>query len=150
VTVNPVEIELIENGDYYIKLNHDALEDIEVSLSRVPEDKRGGVARALFFASALYCMAGSVNYMLKARKVLVKDINGSVSVRMGKDERGRDLIESMTLNIGVDIPDENKSELDRCIKYLEDGCLITRGLKESKSRTISRESLNKIQRLSNP
>jgi uncharacterized OsmC-like protein len=142
VTVNPVEIELLENGDYYIKLNHDALEDIEVSLSRVPEDKRGGVARAFFSASALYCMAGSVNYMLRARNVQVKDIDGSVSIKMGKDGKGRDLVESMILNIDVDVPDENVPELDRCIKYLEDGCLITRGLKKGIVVT------NNIQRMS--
>ena len=130
MTEYPVEIRLTENGDYYIKLSHDALEDIEVSLSQVPEDRRGGVARALLSASALYCMAGSINYILKARKVPVKDITGAASIRMGKNEKGQDVVESITLDVDVDIPDANKPELERCIKYLEDGCLITRGLKK--------------------
>ena len=130
MTEYPVEIRLTENGDYYIKLSHDALEDIEVSLSRVPEDRRGGVARALLSASALYCMTGSINYILKARKVPVKDIVGAASIEMGKNEKGQDVVESITLDVDVDIPDANEPELERCIKYLEDGCLVTRGLKK--------------------
>ena len=130
MTKKPVNINLLENGDYSIKLNHDALEDILVSLSKVPEDKRGGVARALFTASALYCVAGSINYMLRARNVPVKEVNGTASIKMGKNEKKQDLVESMILNIDVDIPEDNRPELDRCIKYLEDGCLITRGLKK--------------------
>ena len=127
---NPVELSLLDNGDYFIRLNHEALEDVLVSLSKVPEEKRGGVARALFTASALYCMAGSVNYMLRARKVAIKDIKGTASIKMGKNEKNQDLVESMTLNIDVDIPENNRPELDRCIKYFENGCLITRGLKK--------------------
>jgi uncharacterized OsmC-like protein len=137
MTLNPVEVNLLENGDYNIELNHEALENIQVSLSTVPQDKRGGVARALFSASALYCMAGSVNYLLSARKVQVKDIKGSVSVQMGKNDKGRDLVEALTLDIDVDIPDENSPELERCIKYLKEGCLITRGLKKGIDVTIN-------------
>ena len=68
--------------------------------------------------------------MLKARKVEVRGIKGSASVNMGKDEKNRDLVESITLNIDVDIPEEDMPVLERCIKYLEDGCLVTRGLKK--------------------
>jgi len=48
-----VEIELLENGDYHIKFNHQLLADIDVQLSKVPEEKRGGVARALLSACSL-------------------------------------------------------------------------------------------------
>ena len=75
-------------------------------------------------------MAGSVNYILRANKVQVRDIKGSASIQMGKNEKGRDLVESMSLDIEVDIPEENKPELDKCVKFLEDGCLVTRGLKK--------------------
>lgn len=130
MTQNPVELNLLENGDYSLKLNHGALNDVLVSLSKVSKEERGGVARALFTASALYCTAGSVNYMLRARNVQVKDVTGTASIKMGKNEKNQDLIESLTINISVDIPEENRPELDRCIKYLEGGCLITRGVKK--------------------
>lgn len=75
MSLNPVELELLTNGDVLMKFNHDLLEDIIVSPSRVSENKRG-VARAQLSTSALSCMVGSINYMLKARNVEVKGING--------------------------------------------------------------------------
>lgn len=130
MSLNPVEWVLLPNGDALLKFNHDLLENMTVSPSKVPENKRGGVARALLSTSALSCMAGSLNAMLKARDVKVQGINGSASVQMGKDEKNRDLVEAMTLNIEVDISDEYMPVLERCIKYLENGCLVTRGLKK--------------------
>ena len=130
MSLNPVELELLPNGDVLMKFNHDLLENMTVSSSSVPENKRGGIARALLSTSALSCMYGSLNYMLKARGVEVKGINGSASVQTGKDEKNRDLVESMTINLEVDIAEQDLPALERCIKYLEDGCLVTRGLKK--------------------
>jgi uncharacterized OsmC-like protein len=81
--------------------------------------------------------------MLKTRNVEVKGINGSASIQMGKDDKNRDIVESMTLNIDVDISKEHLPVLERCIKFLEDGCLVTRGLKKGIKVT------NNIQRTSN-
>ena len=142
MSLNPVEWELLPNGDAQLNFNHDLLQDMIVSTSSVPEDKRGGVARALLSMSALSCMAGTLKGMLKARKVEVNGIKGSASVKMGKDEKNRDIVESMTVNIDVDIAEEDMPVLERCIKYLEDGCLITRGLKKGIKIT------NNIQRVS--
>ena len=142
MSLNPVEIEFLPNGDTLVKFNHDLLEDMTVSPSSVPKNKRSGVARALLSTSALSCMAGSLNYMLKARDVEVKRIKGSASVEMGKNEKNREYVKSMTLDIDVDIADEYMPVLERCIKYLEDGCLVTRGLKKGINVT------NNIQRKS--
>jgi hypothetical protein len=127
---NPVEIELLENGDYHIKLNHQLLANIEVQLSKVPEENRGGVARALLSASALYCMAGTLADMLNARSVPIRGMTGSASVRIGKNVKGREVVGSLNINLDVDVPEENLQELDRCIKILDDGCFITGGLKK--------------------
>lgn len=143
MSLNPVEWGILPNGDSLLKFNHDLLEDIIVSPSSVPEYKKGGIARALLSMSALSCMAGTLNAMLKAREVEVKSIKGNASVHMGKDEKNRDLVEAMTLNIEVDVAEENIPVLERCIKYLEDGCLVTRGLKKGIKVT------NNIQRIPN-
>ena len=130
MTSNPVDIELLENGDYHIKLNHQLLADIDVQLSKVPEEKRGGVARALLSASALYCLAGTLADMLKARSVPIGGMTGSASVKIGKNGKGREVVDSLNIGLDVDVPEENLQELDRCIKILDDGCFITGRLKK--------------------
>ena len=124
------KIKLIGDYDFRLIFDHDALNDIDVELSKIPEDRRAGVARSFLAASATYCMAGSINYMLRARGVDVNGISASSSVEMGKNDRGKSFVEGLNLEIQVDIPDESRDVLDHCVKLLEDGCLVTRSLKK--------------------
>ncbi len=124
------KLELIGENDYRFIFDHDALNDIDVELSKIPEDRRAGVARSLLAASATYCMAGSINYMLRAWGVDVNSISATSIVEMGKDDKGKSFVEGLNLEIHVDIPDESRDVLDHCISILRDGCLVTRSLKK--------------------
>ncbi len=124
------KLELIGDNDYRFIFDHDALNEIDVELSKIPKDKRAGVARSFLAASATYCMAGSINNMLKARGVDVNGISATSSVIMGKDDKGKSFVEGLNLKIHVDIPDESRDVLDHCVSILKDGCLVTRSLKK--------------------
>ncbi len=124
------KLELIRDNDYRFIFDHDALNEIDVELSKIPKDKRAGVARSFLAASATYCMAGSINDMLKARGVDVNGISATSSVIMGKDDKGKSFVEGLNLKIHVDIPDESRDVLDHCVSILKDGCLVTRSLKK--------------------
>jgi organic hydroperoxide reductase OsmC/OhrA len=100
-----------------------------VELSKIPKEKRLGVARALLAASNMYCMAGSINYMLRARGVKTKGISATFSVRMGKGDKGKSCVEGLDIEIQVVIPDESRDVFDHFISILKDGCLVTRSLK---------------------
>ena len=124
------KLKLIGENDYRLIFDHDALTDIDVELSKIPEDRRFGVARSLLAASATYCMSGAINYMLRARGVDVTGISAASSVKMGKDDKGKSFVEGLDLEIHVDVPDESKDVLDHCISILKDGCLVTKSLKK--------------------
>jgi len=120
------------SGDYDFKFifDHDALNDFDVELSKIPDDKRAGVARSLLAASATYCMSGFLCYMLRTRGVDVNGISSTSSVKMGKDDKGKSFVEGLNLEIHVDIPDESRDVLDHCVNILKDGCIVTRSLKK--------------------
>jgi organic hydroperoxide reductase OsmC/OhrA len=124
------KLKLIGENDYRLIFDHDALNDIDVELSRIPKEKRMGVARALLAASNTYCMAGSINYMLRARGVKTNGISATSCVRMGKDDKGRSCVEGLDIEIQVDIPNEGRDVFNRCVDILKDGCLVTRSLKK--------------------
>ncbi len=124
------KIKLIGDYDFRLIFDHDALNDIDVKLSKIPEDKRAGAARSILAASATYCMSGFLYQMLRARGVDVNGISATSSVKMGKDDKGKSWVEGLNLDILVDISDESRDVLDHCVKLLEDGCLVTRSLKK--------------------
>lgn len=122
-------LKLIGENDYRLIFDHEALNDIDVELSKIPKEKRLGVARALLAASNTYCMAGSINYMLRARGVKTKGISATSVVRMGSDDKGKSCVEGLDIKIQVVIPDESREVFDHCVSILKDGCLVTRSLK---------------------
>jgi organic hydroperoxide reductase OsmC/OhrA len=123
------KLKLIGENDYRFTFNHDALNDIDVELSKIPKEKRAGVARSFLAASATYCMAGTIKSMLRTRGVEVNDISATSNVEMGKDDKGKSIVEGLNLEIQVDIPEESRDVLDHCVNILRGGCLITRSLK---------------------
>ncbi len=124
------KLKLIGDNDYRFIFDHDALNDIDVELSKIPKEKWAGVARSFLAASATYCMAGSINSMLRARGVDVNGISATSSVEMGKDDKSRSFVEGLNLEIHMDIPDEGRDVLDHCVNILKSGCLVTRSLKK--------------------
>jgi organic hydroperoxide reductase OsmC/OhrA len=136
------KLELTGDYDFRFIFDHDALNDIDVELSKIPEDKREGVARSFLAASAMYCMSGALYYMLRARGVDVNGISATSSVKMGKDDKGKSWVEGLNLDIHADIPDESRDVLDHCVNLLKDGCLVTRSLKKGirVNHTISHSS----------
>lgn len=124
------KLELTGDYDFRFIFDHDVLNDIDVELSKIPEDKREGVARSFLAASAMYCMSGALYYMLRARGVDVNGISATSSVKMGKDDKGKSWVEGLNLDIHADIPDESRDVLDHCVSLLKDGCLVTRSLKK--------------------
>jgi uncharacterized OsmC-like protein len=125
-----VKLELIGDYDFRFIFDHDALTDFDVELSKIPENKRAGVARSFLAASGTYCMSGVLYQMLRARGVDVNGISATSSVKMGKDDEGKSWVEGLNLDILVDISDESRDVLDHCVKLLENGCLVTRSLKK--------------------
>ena len=124
------KLKLIGENDYKLIFDHDAINDIDVELSKIPKEKRLGVARALLAASNTYCMAGSINYMLRARGVKTKGISATSNVRMGKDDKGKSCVEGLDIKIQAVIPEESRDVFDHCVSILKDGCLVTRSLKK--------------------
>lgn len=55
--------------------------------------------------------------------------------RRGKDESGRNVIESMEINVKVDVPDEYRSEFADVVK--EHACTLVRSLRRGISIKIN-------------
>ena len=120
--------EQVGDWDFKFTLDHMALKDILIPFSKVPEDKREGIARHLLSASLTWCTNVWFYMLLSERGVNIKDITSSSLVRMGKDEADKMIVEGIDLEIVVDVPEENIEEFERCRSILEKSCFIGRSL----------------------
>ena len=118
----------VDEWDFKLTFDHDALENQVIAFSEVPKEKRPGVARRFLAASAMWCTAVGLYSLLKARGVTVTDITAKSEVQMGKNESGQNVVESVTLELIVDVPEENIKDLEHCWRVWEKRCFISRSL----------------------
>ncbi len=130
MSVKDVNVQLLQRFDWKFTFNHNALEDIVIALTKLPEEKRSGIARKLLAASATYCMASSLKLCLEEKGIKVNSISANSKIQMGKSESGRNIVEIINLNVIVNVPEENYEGLEHCREILEKGSLITRSLKK--------------------
>jgi len=123
-----VELEYLGDVDFKVKFGHEAMDDLIIAASRVPEDQRGGVARKLLAASVTYCMAGWLFTLLQKTRVDVNALKARTEVTMSKDESGRDFVDKIAIQIQVQISDEDVNAFERCKSIVDRGCLISRSL----------------------
>ena len=128
--VKGVELQVLEDQDYKVEVSfdHGAIDDFVVALSKVPEDKRFGVARKLLTASVSYCMTGYIRSFLKTKGVDVSDIHASSQIHMDKDDSGSSVVKEIDLHITVDIPEKDEYVLERCRTIMKNGCLVSKSL----------------------
>jgi uncharacterized OsmC-like protein len=123
-----VNVEILQESDWKFTFDHEALEDIVVALTKLPEEKRSGIARKLLAAAATYCMAGSLKLCLEENGVEIDGLSAYSKVKMGKAESGINIVETIDLKVLITIPEENYKELEDCREILREGSLITRSL----------------------
>lgn len=123
-----VNLQHVAEWDFKVTFDHDALEDQVITFFKVPIEKRPGVARRFLAASATWCTAVGLYSLLTARGVTVTDITAKSGVQMGKNESGQNVVESVDIELIVDVPEEHTEELEHCWRIWEKRCLISRSL----------------------
>jgi len=130
IKLKGVAFEQVGDWDFKLTFNHIALKDIFIAFSKVPEDKRAGIARQFLSASVSWCTTVWFYYLLSESGVNIKDITSSSLVRMGKNEAGKNIVEGIDLDIVVDVPEENIEEFERCRSTVDKGFLLGRSLEK--------------------
>jgi uncharacterized OsmC-like protein len=125
---NAIQLKRIGEGTYEVPFDYGQMKDLivenwwELDWSNT----------RLLAAAALICISASMEYELDVLKedARYKALESSLRWRYGKDESGRRIINSMEINISVDLPDELRSEFLEVVKeHMDHGCTITRSLK---------------------
>jgi uncharacterized OsmC-like protein len=126
----PDEVKLtrVGEGSYDIPLDYGQMKDIhienwwKVDFSNI----------RLLMAATLSCITASFEYELD---VLKKDarydsLNSKIHWSYGKDESGRRIIDHITIEVNLSVPDELREEHSKVLdEHMKHGCTTTRSLK---------------------
>ncbi len=131
---NELKLTRDKEGRIDLPLNFGDMKDIHIEHWRTHadpnvEDYSGTRAIA---ASALSCISMSMDVELDALKegASYNSLDSSITWKIGKDETGRNIIESMEITINVEVPDDLRSEHVKVVKeHMEHASWVPRSLR---------------------
>jgi len=125
---NEVKLTRVGEGSYEIPFNYGQMKDInienwwEVDFSNTK----------LLAAAVLNCITSSIEYELDVLKKSARydSLDSKIHWRLGKDDSGRRIIESITIDVNLGVPDEHGLEHEKVVEeHMNHGCTLTRSLK---------------------
>ncbi|MDR1856018.1 MAG: OsmC family protein [Desulfovibrio sp.] len=119
------------DGDVHsIETGGQALGTLVVDNRDVPQENRGGTAKRLLAASALYCYCGSLAAALEARGVRYHRIEGQADLETGNNDKGQGRVRKIKVSATVTLDGEDEGTFQRVERIMKGGCLVTGSLHE--------------------
>ena len=125
---NEVTFTRVGEGSYHVPFDYGQMKDINIE--NIWENNFGNIR--LLMASALMCISESFEWELDFLKkgARYNSLDSKIHWRFGKDESGRRIIERISIDINLTVPDELQEMHEKVLnEHLNNGCTITRSLK---------------------
>lgn len=117
------------NGDIHtIHTGGAALGDIVIDNNGVPEDQRGGTAKHLLGAAALFCYAASLNSAMECRGLRHNSLELSATLEADTNDKGQSRVKKISIHAAVGIDEEDLDHFERVARVMKGGCLVTGSL----------------------
>ena len=111
-----------------IETGGQALKNIVIDNTDIPEEQRGGTAKQLLGAAALYCYAASLTAAMEARALRYTSLNLSATLDVGNNEKGQSRVLKITITADVGIDEDDIDLFERVARVMKGGCLVTGSL----------------------
>jgi uncharacterized OsmC-like protein len=75
------------------------------------------------------CLSSSLLYCLQKARIKVKNLETTIKVNTEKNKEGRLRILSLDTQIHLDVNEEDKVRVSRCLEIFEDYCTVTQSVR---------------------
>ncbi len=105
------------------------------------EDEGPNAARVLG-AAVGNCLSASLLFCLRKARVNVEGMRTEVRGTVGRNEKGRFRVENIAVRVITEIPPEDQSRVDRCLKVFEDFCIVSASVRQGIDIDVEVDVLN--------
>ena len=84
----------------------------------------------LLSAAVGHCLSSSLLYCLRKAKIEIKGLETTVKLTTARNEDGRLRIRNIDVQIGLDVDEEDRVRIPRCLEIFEDYCTATQSVRK--------------------
>ena len=123
------KLKLIEGYKFDVNFDVDYLPNLVADEPKPIGEGSGPNAPRLLAAAVGQCMSSSLIYCLKKARIPINNIETTVKTNLFKNEKGRTRIKNIDIQILLEINEEHKSRLNRCLTIFEEYCTVTQSIR---------------------
>ena len=122
-------LHFIEDYKFDVYFDVDYIQNMVVDEPKPIGEGSGPNAPRLLAAAVGQCASSSLIYCLNKARIPIINLNTTVKTNLFKNEKGLTRIRSIDIQISLEVNEEYKPRLNRCLTIFEDYCTVTQSLR---------------------
>jgi len=122
-------IKLLEGHKFKVEFNQN-LPSIIVDEPEPLGKNQGPNPTQLLSAAVGHCLSSSLLFCLQKARIKVKDLQTAIKADEKRNQDGYLRIESINVSVKLDIAEEDKPRLPRCLSLFEKYCTVTQSVQQ--------------------
>ena len=124
------KLQLIDGYQFNVEFDIDYIPNLLLDETKPDGNGSGPNPPRLLAAAIGHCLSSSLIYCLKKARIAVKGIETKVSADLFRNETGRLRIKSFDVQINLNVNEEDKPRVPRCLALFEDYCTVTQSIRK--------------------
>jgi uncharacterized OsmC-like protein len=124
------KLKLLRGYEFKVEFDVEGVPELAVDEMKPIGESVGPNPTRLLSAAVGHCLSSSLLFCLRKARVSVKDLETTVNASMERNEEGRLRIRSLDVRIHLDVNEDDKSRVDRCIGIFENYCTVTQSVRK--------------------
>jgi uncharacterized OsmC-like protein len=123
------KLRLIKDYKFDVNFDVDYLPNLVADEPKPIGEGSGPNAPRLLAAAIGQCMSSSMIYCLKKARIPINNLETIVKTNLFENEKGLTRIRSIDIQIMLEVNEEHKKRLNRCLTIFEDYCTVTQSIR---------------------
>lgn len=123
------KLHLLKDYKFSVKFDEN-IPDIFVDEIEPIGESSGPNPPRLLAAAVGHCISSSLIYCLKKARVKIKNLDTTVKTNFFRNENNNLRISSIDINLSLEVDEEDKPRVPRCLKIFEDYCTVTQSIRK--------------------
>jgi uncharacterized OsmC-like protein len=127
---NVTKLKMLEGYKFRVKFDGENIPNLIVDEAEPIGLGDGPNPTRLLAAAVGHCVSSSLIFCMQKARVGIRDLETTVKTSVARNDEGRWRVSGIDVQLRLEVNDEDKMRVPRCIKIFEDYCTVTQSVRK--------------------
>jgi uncharacterized OsmC-like protein len=124
------KLRLVKGYNFNVEFDLEGMPSIVVDETKPTGEGLGPNPTRLLSAAVGHCLSSSLLFCLSKAKIQARNMETTVKTNIARNEEGRLRVQSIDVQIRLDVDKKDKPRLGRCLEIFENYCTVTSSVRK--------------------